>query len=103
MTATFLWTIFGCTAVTATIKGIGPVALGGREIPPRLNGVIALMAPALLAALVVTSTFAVGDHWHLGANTAGVGVGGLILWRRGPIVVAVLTAVLVTAGLRLHT
>lgn len=97
---TVWWTILGCTVVTAAIKAFGPVAVGGRELPPRLTGVITLMAPALLAALVVTSTFAVGDQWHVGANTAGVAVGGLILWRRGPLVAAVLLAVAVTAGLR---
>jgi branched-subunit amino acid transport protein len=103
MTATVWWTIAGCTIVTAIIKGIGPVALGGRDIPPRLTGVITLMAPALLAALVVTSTFAVGDRWHVGAHTVGVAVGGLVLLRRGPLIVAVVLAVVVTAGLRAIT
>lgn len=100
MTETIWWTIAGCTVVTAIIKGIGPVALGGRDLPPRLVGVITLMAPALLAALVVTSTFAVGDQWRVGAQSAGVAVGGLILLRRGPLLVAVLAAVAVTALLR---
>jgi branched-subunit amino acid transport protein len=100
MTATIWWTIAGCTVVTAIIKGIGPVALGGRDIPPRFTGVITLMAPALLAALVVTSTFATGDEWKVGAHTAGVAVGGLILVRRGPLVLAVAAAVAVTALLR---
>lgn len=100
MTPTIWWTIAGCTVVTVAIKGIGPIALGGRDIPPRLTGVIALMAPALLAALVLTSTFAVGDEWRVGANTAGVAVGGVILWRRGPLLVAVIAAVAVTALLR---
>jgi branched-subunit amino acid transport protein len=103
LTATIWWTIAGCTIVTAIIKGIGPVALGGREIPERVNGVIALMAPALLSALVVTSTFAVGNHWHVGASTVGVAIGGVILWRRGPLVVAVFAAVVVTSVLRLAT
>ena len=103
MTATVWWTIAGCTVVTAIIKGIGPVALGGRDIPPRLTGVITLMAPALLAALVVTSTFATGDRWHVGAHTVGVAAGGLVLLRRGPVVVAVVLAVAVTAGLRAIT
>lgn len=103
MTATIWWTIAGCTVVTAVIKGIGPVALGGRDMPPRLTGVIALMAPALLAALVMTSTFAVGDQWHVGAHTAGVAVGGLVLVRRGPVLVAVVAAVAVTAALRAIT
>lgn len=103
MSAAIWWTIAGCTVATALIKGIGPVALGGRELPPRVIGVIALMAPALLAALVVTSTFAVGDRWHVGANTAGVAVAGVILVRKGPLLVAVLAAVAVTAGLRAVT
>jgi branched-subunit amino acid transport protein len=101
VTAAVWWTIAGCTVVTAIIKGIGPVALGGRSIPPRVTGVITLMAPALLAALVVTSTFATGDRWHVGANTVGVAVGGLVLWRRGPVLLAVVAAVGVTAVLRL--
>jgi branched-subunit amino acid transport protein len=103
MTATIWCTIAGCAVVTAVIKGIGPVALGGRDIPPRFLGVIALMAPALLAALVVTSTFADKDQWHAGAHTVGVAVGGLILVRRGPLVLAVVVAVAVTALLRAVT
>nr|MCW2728950.1 branched-chain amino acid transporter [Aeromicrobium sp.] len=103
MTATIWWTVAGCTVVTAVIKAIGPLALGGRDIPPRLTGVIELMAPALLAALVITSTFAVGDQWHVGANTAGVAVAGIILVRRGPLILAVVTAVAVTALLRAAT
>ncbi|MBD8605609.1 AzlD domain-containing protein [Aeromicrobium sp. CFBP 8757] len=103
MTATIWWTIAGCTVVTAIIKGIGPVAFGGREMPPRVVGVIALMAPALLAALVVTSTFATGDRWHVGAHTVGVATGGVILVRKGPLVVAVAVAVAVTAALRAFT
>ncbi|NRQ50051.1 AzlD domain-containing protein [Aeromicrobium stalagmiti] len=103
MTATIWWTIAGCAVVTAVIKGVGPVALGGREIPARMTGVITLMAPALLAALVLTSTFAVRDEWHVGAHTVGVAVGGVILVRRGPLVLAVAAAVGVTALLRALT
>jgi branched-subunit amino acid transport protein len=103
VTATIWWTIAGCTVVTAVIKGFGPVALGGRQMPPRVVGVITLMAPALLAALVVTSTFAVGERWHVGAHTVGVAVGGLILVRKGPLLLAVVAAVAVTAALRAVT
>lgn len=100
MTATIWWTIIGCTIVTAFIKAIGPIALGGRDLPPRATGVIVLMAPALLAALVATSTFADGDSWHIGAKTVGVCAGGaILLWRRH-VLLAVIVAVAVTAGLR---
>lgn len=101
MTATIWWTIIGCAVVTAVCKAAGPVALGGRELPARLVGVIALMAPALLAALVVTNTFADGDALTVGANTVGVMAGGIVLlFRRTQVLPAVIVAVVVTAALR---
>ncbi len=102
MTSTIWWTIAGCTVVTMVIKGFGPVVMGGRELPPRLAGLIVLLAPALLAALVVTSALADGDRWHVGADTVGVAVGGavLVLTRAG-VLSAVLVAAAVTALVRL--
>ena len=38
---------------TVALKSVGPV-LGGRPLPDHLTGVVALLAPALLATLVVT-------------------------------------------------
>jgi len=96
-----LWVLFaGCALVTFVIKAAGPVALGGRDLPPRLNGVIALMAPALLAALVVTQALADGERLHVGADTAGVAAAGVVVWRGGSVLLAVGLAVVVTAGLR---
>jgi branched-subunit amino acid transport protein len=92
--------IAGCAVVTAVIKAAGPVAFGGRDLPERLGGVIALMAPALLVALVVTQALADGGRIVIGADTAGVGIAGVVLWRGGSILLAVAVAVLVTAGLR---
>ncbi len=96
-----LWLlVIGCAVVTAAIKAAGPIALGGRELPARFNAVIALMAAALLSALVVTSTLAEDDRWAIGADTAGVAVAGLLLWRGANVIVGVLVAAAVTAGLR---
>jgi branched-subunit amino acid transport protein len=92
--------IAGCAVVTAAIKAAGPIALGGRELPDRFNAVIALMAPALLAALVVTAALANDDEWAIGADTVGVAVAGILLWRGANVIVGVLVAMLVTAGLR---
>ena len=101
MTETEIWIVIGlCAVVTAVIKGAGPVALGGRELPGWFGGVITLMAPALLAALVVVSALADGEEWAIGADTAGVATAGLLLWRGVNIVVAVIAAVAITAGLR---
>jgi branched-subunit amino acid transport protein len=92
--------IAGCAVVTALIKAAGPVAFGGRDLPARLGGVIELMAPALLVALVVTQALADGEHIAIGADTAGVGLAGVVLWRGGSIILGVAVAVVVTAGLR---
>jgi branched-subunit amino acid transport protein len=93
-------TIAGCAAVTAAIKAVGPVALGGRELPTWFTSVVVLLSPALLAALVATQAFAEGDRLALDADTAGVAVGGFVIWRTGSIVACVLIAAAVTAGLR---
>jgi branched-subunit amino acid transport protein len=97
---TIWWVIIGSAVATAAIKAAGPVALGGRDLPERFNAVIALMAAALLSALVVTSALANDDHWSIGADTAGVAVAGLLLWRGANVIVGVLVAAAVTAGLR---
>ena len=96
-----LWALVaGCAAVTFAIKAAGPVAFGGRDLPPWFASVIALMAPALLAALIVTEALADSDRLHVGADTAGVAAAGLVVWRGGSVVPAVGVAVVVTAGLR---
>ena len=73
--------IAGCVAGTVVVKAAGPVLLGGRELPAAMIRVVALMAPALLAALVVTAAFADGRHLHVGAETVGMLAGGVLLWR----------------------
>ena len=96
-----LWLLIGgCAVVTFIIKAAGPVAFGGRDLPPWFSSVIALMAPALLAALIVTQALADGERLHVGADTAGVAAAGVVVWRGGSIVPAVGLAVVVTAGLR---
>ena len=101
LTYTQVWVlILGLAALTALIKASGPVLLGGRELPPWFSRVVVLMAPTLLSALVVTSVFAAGRSWSVGAHTVGVAVAALMLWRQCSLVLCVVVAVLVTAGLR---
>ena len=59
-----------------------------------------MMAPALLAALVVTSLLADGRKLGVGADSVGVLVAGVPLWRGRSLVLAVVIAVAVTAGRR---
>lgn len=101
MTAGATWLLIGlCALVTAAIKAAGPVALGSRELPGWFTGVITNMAPALLAALVCTAALADGRHLAAGADTAGVAVAGVLLWRGASVVIGVVVAVAVTASLR---
>ena len=99
MSATWA-TIVGLAVGTLLIKAAGPVALGGRALPRWLLDAVGLLAPALLAALVCVSALAEGERLAVGADTAGVAVAGVVLWRGGSIVLAVVVAAVVTAGLR---
>jgi branched-subunit amino acid transport protein len=92
--------IAGMALATFAIKAAGPVALGGRDLPERFAGVIALLAPALLAALIVTQALADGKELAVGKDTIGVVAGGLVAWRTGSVIGCVLTAATVTALLR---
>jgi branched-subunit amino acid transport protein len=86
--------------VTAALKAIGPIALGGRDLPLWVTSVIVLLAPALLAALVFTQAFADGKDLGVDAGTAGVVAGGMVAWRSGSIVACVIVAAALTAVLR---
>jgi uncharacterized membrane protein len=93
-------TIALLTVGTVAIKATGPVALGGRDLPPRLTGVVARLAPALLAALVVVETFGRDHALGIDESAAGLLVAAAALAARLPMIVAVLVAAAVTAGLR---
>ena len=98
---TFWVLIAACALMTVVMKGIGPWALGGRELPDWFAPLVTAMVPALLAALVVTAALADGRRLEVGADTAGVAAALLVAWRGGSMLTVVLVAVAVTAGLRL--
>ena len=98
---TTLWiTIVAVALASAAIKAAGPVLVGGRELPPRAVGVIALLAPALLSALVVTETFGEEGHLVLDERAVGVAVAATALALRAPVLVAVALAAATTALVR---
>jgi len=90
----------GCALLTFAIKAAGPIALGGRELPQWFASIVAMMAPALLAALVVTHTLANGKHLEVSATTAGVLVSALVMRRTGSIAWCVISAAVTAAALR---
>ena len=97
-----LWLLIAaCAVMTAVVKGIGPWALGGKELPDWFAPLVTAMVPALLAALVVTAALADGRRITVGADTAGVAAALVVAWRGGSMLTVVIVAVVVTAGLRL--
>lgn len=101
MSSATAWTLIAlCSLTLLVIKGLGPAVTGTRELPAPAVRVVVLLASALLAALVVTSALADGPQLKVGADTGGVAVAGLLLWRRVHVVLAVLVAAAVTGLLR---
>jgi branched-subunit amino acid transport protein len=95
---TALWiTIVVVALVSAAIRAFGPVLVGGRELPPRVGSVIALLVPSLLTALVVTQTFGEDGRLVVDEKAIGVAVGAVALALRAPVLLAVALAVVATA------
>lgn len=86
---------------TIVIKASGPVLLGGRPLPERVQGVVALLAPALLSALVATNTFGSGQTLVADARVIGVAVAALAIMLRAPILLVVIVAAASAAVARL--
>jgi hypothetical protein len=97
-----VWLTIGVLAAgTALVKAAGPVAGGRRRPSPRLANVIALIAPALLAALVVYETVHAGTRgFAADARLAGVGAAALALVARLPLVAVIALAAGATAAAR---
>jgi branched-subunit amino acid transport protein len=88
-------------AATVAFKATGPVLLGSRTLPPSIADVVALLAPVLLAALVVTQTVGGDDELVLDARLAGVGAGAVAIAARAPLPAVVVVAAAATALARL--
>jgi hypothetical protein len=97
-------TIWICVALTAlasfAIKATGPAILGNRPLPLRATGVIALLAPALLAGLVISDIL--GPNWSSADGPLALGVIAAAAGRTGglPAPACIILAVAVTAVAR---
>jgi branched-subunit amino acid transport protein len=100
MTAVWI-TLAALTVGTALSKAAGTLILGARDLSPATLSVTALVAPAILAALVVYETFgAHGGGITVDARAAGLGAAILALLARAPMLAVILVAAAVTAGVR---
>ncbi|WP_433830707.1 AzlD domain-containing protein [Actinoplanes sp. CA-015351] len=96
-----LWlAILAVAAGSFALKAAGPALLGDRDLPPWSVGVIALLAPALLAALIVVEVL--GRRWAGLDGTVLVALAAVVVARllKVPMLLAVLLGVLTAAALR---
>ena len=93
--------VIAVAAFTMLFKAAGPVFLGRRQLPARVDAVVALIAPVMLTALVVTQTFGGDEEIQVDARVPGVAAAALAIWRGASIIVAMVIAASVTALIRL--
>jgi branched-subunit amino acid transport protein len=86
---------------TYLLKSAGPLALGRRTLPARVQNLVDLLPAALLAALAIVSTVGNERSIVVDARFLGLVVAGIALWRRVPFFVVIVAASLVTALVRL--
>jgi hypothetical protein len=87
-------------AGTIALKGAGTMVLGSRTLPSPAQAVIALLAPSLLAGLIVVQTLDDDGALAIDARLAGVAACAVALAMRAPLLVALTAAAAVAAGAR---
>jgi hypothetical protein len=96
-----LWLVVATIgAGTIALKGVGPAVLGNRPLPPTVAALVGVLAPTLLAALVVTQTVGTGDGVAADARLVGVGAASVAIALRAPLLVVVIVAAAATAAVR---
>jgi branched-subunit amino acid transport protein len=97
-----VWIVVAVVGIaTIAFKAAGPVVIGRRELPPRIQSLVELLAPVMLIALVVTQTFGGDQQIEVDARVVGVGAAVVAIALRAHIIVAMAIAALVTALVRL--
>ena len=94
-------TVIAVGAGTVVLKAVGPVGVADRRLPKRVTDLLAMVGPAILAALVVSETFAHGRSLVLDARLAGVAAGAVAVVLRAPLWVVVVAGALATGLVRL--
>jgi branched-subunit amino acid transport protein len=101
---TGIWVTVGVVgAVSLAMKALPALLLGGRSVPAKVTGVFEALAPALLAALVVTQTFGGDEELVLDPRAAGLGAAAVAVAARAPVLVAAAVAAVAAAIVRAVT
>jgi branched-subunit amino acid transport protein len=87
-------------AGTVVLKAVGPVGVAGRRLPARVNDLLTMVAPAILAGLVVSEAFASGRSLVFDARVGGLGAGVIAVLLRAPLWAVVVAGAAATALVR---
>jgi branched-subunit amino acid transport protein len=85
-------TVLAVGLATVAIKAAGPLLVAARPLPPRVRGVLDHVAPAVLAALVVTQAVEGERGFVLDARLAGLAAGAVAIAARAPLLLVVVVA-----------
>ncbi len=69
-------------------------------VSQRSKEILSLSAIVILFSVAMTSTFFDGNQLSDISKVIGVGVAGILTWQKKPFIMIVLSAAIVTAGLR---
>jgi branched-subunit amino acid transport protein len=99
---TDVWlTIAALALTTMLIRASGPLLMGSRELPARFSGVIDLLGPAILTALIAVETLGGDREIDPSASLVGVAAAaGVLLRRRSALLTAIIVAAAATAAVR---
>ena len=86
------------TVVNWLMKAGGPLLIGHHKLPPAAVRVVGLIAPVLLAGLIVTELGGKRLDW---TQLIGVAAAGILSLVRVPLLPAVAAGIALTAGVRL--
>ena len=92
------WLVVAIVGVgTIACKAAGPIVLGGRSLPAQLAGIVDMLAPALLAALVVTQAVGADRKLVFDERLLGLAAAVVAIRLRAPLLVIIVAAAGVTA------
>lgn len=98
---TAVWVVVAVVGVaTVGIKAAGPLAVARKPPSARVRAVLDHLAPALLAALVVTEAVGASGGMAFDARLAGLGAAAVAVTLRAPILLVVVLAAAATAAAR---
>lgn len=93
--------VLGVGALAIAIKAAGPLLFADRGLPRRVTSALRLLAPAVLAALVVTQVFVSRGSLGIDERALGLAVAATALVLRAPTLLVVVLAAATTAIARL--